>query len=569
MGLVCSLVLQPVIQLIFIVVSVIEYILLAICRLVTELAEVAKQVLRWLCKNVVRTVCDAVCGVVCGICDFFCGFFGCDCGCRNVCETICRTVTEVVCGWTYVLEVVLEYVTRFVCNYIIQAIIRLINLVVTFVTMVLTWVCSLIDLVIRWLLCITRLTELWDKVLGDTRERRFRVAPRIVRNRAGHSAWFVYVGNPDATGNVDQNALVYILSDEGRPLLPVVDRTTGSIGYFEVETRGSVITGRLRRGRDRELVPGRPFLYYAHKVMEIASHLFGDIFATSADDDGTGTDIRRNLFTYQPNVQAWLASVSASALTANHYNNWSNKYTSSGASDYFGDQTISDMGVRVDTDDTCSHPTNTFLHLSTPVEFPPANTAVAEDMGCGAGQTLTFDETNYLMQHRHDGFSIATYFVSRYDKNDSHVGCNDLLGYTTVTFEGNSGPLFVTSSVLEFDEDTNRMMSRIVRNIRATAIVRVAETYIHELGHQSGLLHQEDDPDCADPTTLHIARMMNPGASVRRAWSRMEWCLIRGTPYVTARSLTPFTQAPELPDSGSQPQPQPLPTPRAGGTDHA
>lgn len=556
MGLVCSLILQPVIQLIFIIVSIVEFILRAICRLVTELAEVVKQVLRWVCQNVVRTVCDTVCGLVCGICDFFCGLFGCSCGCKNVCDTVCGTVTELVCGWTYVLEVVLDFVTRLVCNYIIEAIIRFINLVVTFVTMVLTWVCQLIDLLIRWLLCITWISELWDKILGDTRERRFRVAPRIVRNRAGHSGWFVYVGNPDASGNVDQNSFTYILSDEGRPLLPVADRVTGVVNYFEVETRGNLITGQLRRGRDKELVPGRPFLYYAYKVMEIASHMFGDIFATDPADDGTGTDFHKNLFTYQPNVQAWLAA--NNALPRNHYNNWNGKYTSTSASDYFGDQSISDMGVRVDTDDTCSHPTNTFLHLSTDIEFPPAHTAVAEDMGCGAGQTLTFDETNYLMQHRHDGFSIATYFVTRYDKNDSHVGCNDLLGYTTVVIENNSGtPLFLANKVLEYHEDTNQMMSRIVQNIRATDIARVAETYIHELGHQSGLLHQEDDPDCADPTTLHIARMMNPGASIRRAWSRMEWCLIRGTWYITALSLEAFTQAPELPDSGSTPNPIP------------
>ncbi len=561
MGLVCSLILQPVIQLVFIVVSVIEFILVTICRLVTQLIEVLTQVLRYICENVVRTVCNTVCGLVCGICDFFCGIFGCDCGCRNVCNRICDTVTQLVCAWTYVVEVVLEYVTRFICNYIIQAIIRLMNLLVTLVTMVLTWVCTLIDLLIRWLLCITRLAELWDKILGDKRERRFRVAPRIVRNRAGHSSWFVYLNNVDASGNVDQNAQTYILSNEGRPLLPIRDRTTGRIDYFEVETQGDFITGRLRRrdgrdGRDGELVPGQPFLYYAYKLMEIASHQFGDIFANNAGDDGTGTDILKNLFTYQPNVQSWLAA--AGMLPQNHYNFWSGKYTSPGNSDYFGDLTISDMGLRVDNDDTCSHPTNTFLHLSTDIEFPPPNTRIAEEMSCGAGQTLSFDETNYLMQHRHDGLSIATYFVSSYDKDDSHVGCNDLLGYTTVTFEGNGGPLFVRDMVLAYSADTNQMMSRIVQNIRATDISRAAETYIHELGHQSGLLHQEDDPDCADPTTLHIARMMAPGATVRRVWSRMEWCLIRGTWYITASALPPFTQAPELPDSGSVPAP-PIP----------
>ena len=61
-------------------------------------------------------------------------------------------------------------------------------------------------------------------------------------------------------------------------------------------------------------------MYYAYKVMEIASHQFGDIFATNVGDDGTGTDFHRNLFTYQPNVQAWLAA--DSALPANHYNAW-------------------------------------------------------------------------------------------------------------------------------------------------------------------------------------------------------------------------------------------------------
>jgi hypothetical protein len=78
---------------------------------------------------------------------------------------------------------------------------------------------------------------------------------------------------------------------------------------------------------------------------------------------------------------------------------------------------------------------------------------------------------------------------------------------------------------------------------------------VHELGHQSGLLHQDDAPDCHDDTTLHIAKIMDPDASVRRAFSRLEWCMVRGTYYVTGSSIEPFLQAGELPDSGSRPDP--------------
>ena len=554
MGLVCSLVFQPVIRLIQTIAAIVEYILVQICRWITEAVAVLKQVLRYICNSVVRTVCGAVCSVLCGICDFFCGIFGCDCGCRNVCNNVCNVVTDVVCGWVYVLETVLDYITRFVCSYILQAIIRLIRLVVAIVTMVLTWVCSLVDVFIRWLLCWTYAADLWDKIFGDKRQRRFRVAPKIVCNNAGHSDWFVYVNNTDANGNVDQNAMVYILSDQGRPLLPVVDRRSGTVNYFEVLTRGNFITGALLR-RDGAFVAGRPLFYYANKVMEIASHLLGDLFARGSSDDGTGTTPERNLLTYRPNVQAWLGA--AGQLPANVYNDWGNKYAAPGASDFFGDGTISDMGVRVDKDSTCSHPTNTFLHLVHPIQLPHPNTSIAENMTCGAGQTLSFDDTNYLMVNKTDGSSVTTYFVSKYNVDESSVGCNDLLGYTTVTFQDSNGPIFVGTRVFAFEADTNRMMASIVGDLsnRRSQVVRVGETYVHELGHQSGLLHQDDAPGCKDDATLHIAKIMDPDASVRRAFSRLEWCMVRGTYYVSASSLEPFLQAGELPESGSQPNP--------------
>ena len=555
MGLVCQLVFQPVIKLIQIVISVIEYILVQVCRLIQELVNVVIQVLQWVCNTVVQTVCGAVCSVICGICDFFCGIFGCDCGCENVCNNVCNVVTNVVCGWTYVLQTVLEYVTRLVCTYILQAILTLLNLIEAIVTMVLTWICSLIDIIIRWFLCWTYLAEIFN----NTKPRRFRVAPKIIRNNKGYSDWFVYVNNPNADGNVDQNVQGYILSDQGRPLVPVANSDSGAIAYYEVATRGSFITGKLKRteGAEGQFVQGRPFLYYAYKVIEISSHLFGDIFATDPADNGRGTDFHKNLLTYNANVQEWLAS--DGKLTSNNYNAWSEKYTNTSSGNYFGDQTIPDMGIRVDTDSTCSHPTNTFFHLvNGDIGFTPGNTDVAENMTCGASQTLTFDQTNFLMLNKDgDSSAVTTYLVSKYNASESSVGCNDVLGYTVVTFDDDSGPLFIAMKVLAFDADTNRMMAAVVENISAKSpeIVRVAETYLHECGHQSGLVHDSDKPDCENDTTLHIAKVMDPNGSVRRAFTRFQWCVVRGSSYITRSSLKPFVQAPELPDSNSVPPP--------------
>jgi hypothetical protein len=546
MGLVCRLVFQPVIKLIQIVVAVIEYILIQICRFIQELVSVVTQVLAYVCNTVVHTVCGAVCSVICGICDFFCGIFGCDCGCENVCNNVCNTVTDVVCGWTYILQTILEYVTRFICNYLLQAIVTLLNLVEAIVTMVLTWICSLIDIFIRWLLCWTYLAEIFN----NTNPRRFRVVPKIIPNNEGHSAWFVYVNNPTPAGSVDQNVRGYILSDQGRPLIPIVS-DTNEIRYVEVRTRGDVITGEVRRG-DGE-VEGRPFLYYPYKVMEISSHLFGDVFAGDASDDGRGTNFEKNLLTYNTNVQAWLDR--DGKLAENNYNKWSGKYTSPGSGTYFGDRSIGDMGMRVDTDSTCSHPTNTFLNLIDDIVLTAGNSAVAESMTCGPSQSLTFDEMNFLMLNKGDGSAVTTYFVSRYAPNESSVGCNDVLGYTVVSFAGGDAPLFIGNRVIEFTADTNPMMARIVENVSSKdpAIVRVAETYLHECGHQCGLLHDTDKPECENDKTLHISKLMNPGGNVRRAYTRLQWCMVRGSTYVTSDSITPFTQAPELPDSGTVP----------------
>src|SRR6266487_2181559 len=195
MGLVCQLVFTPVFKLVHVIVTVVEFILVQVCRLIQELVNVITEVLTYVCNTVVHTVCSAVCSVV------------------------CNTVTEVVCGWTYILQTVAQWVTRLVCNYILQAILKLLDIIVTFVEMVLTWICTLIDIIIRWILCWTYLGDIFN----NTKPRRFRVAPKIIRNKDGYSDWFVYVNNPGPTGAVDQNVQGYILSDQGRPLVPVVD----------------------------------------------------------------------------------------------------------------------------------------------------------------------------------------------------------------------------------------------------------------------------------------------------------------------------------------------------------
>jgi hypothetical protein len=534
--LLCQWIVTPVVKLIEVVVSIIETILLFVCRVIKELVQAVVSVLKYVCNTVVHTVCNAVCSVVCGICDFFCGLFGCDCGCENVCNSVCNTVTDVVCGWTYVLETVLEWVTTVICDYIIQSIIIVLHLFEAIVTMVLTWACSLVDDGVRWLLCLTYVSEIFN----NTDPRRLKVAPKIIRNSQGYSDWFVYVNNPDDHGNVDQNIEGYILSDQGRPLNPVSENSV--IVYYEVETKGDTITNHLKR-REGEYVPGQPFLYNAYKVIEIASHLSGDGFASAPTDDGRGTDPANNLFTYTTNVQAWLDN--EHTLSQNNYNSWPAKSSSFAAGN-------TDFGLRVDVDSTCSRPTNTYLHLAEDIVFTPANTDVAENMTCGASQTLTLDQTNFLMENKNpDGGVITTYLVSKYDESEASVGCNDVLGYTIVTFE-DSGR---TSRVLPFRHDTNRMMAEIVDDLSTAraAFVRVAETYLHECGHQCGLIHDTGAPDCANAITLNIAKLMDPDGSLRRALTRNQWCMIRTSCYVAGDDLDAFLQAPELPDSGTHP----------------
>lgn len=563
----CKLVSEPVIKFIQFVISVIENILELICNLIKQIINIVSQVLQYICNTIVQTICGAVCNVICGICSFFCWIFGCDCHCDTFCQSVCNVVTTVLCGWTWIIKNILQAIVVLICDYIIKAIIALLNLIEMVVTAILEWICVLGDDLGRLILCGTRIADLRD----STDPRVLQVAPKIVPNDQGYSDWFVYVNNPTANG-VDQTQRGYILSDQGRPLTAQVDPGSGAISYYEVETDGDIITGTLKQDAGN-YVPGQPFLYYAYKVLEIASHLLGDIFATSPGDNGQGADFHQNLYTYNPNVQNLLAQ--QSQLKANNYNAWPGKNSQTNAPNdrtpFFGDGSISDMGTRVDTDATCSRPTNTFLELvNGQIEFTPGNTEVAENMTCDFWETLHIDDTNFMMQNKDgDANAITNYLVSRYNPDDSQVGCNQFLGYTVVTFDGQKTPLFILQKVLPFVADTNTMMASIVGNISGKGddvqagmfdisvvghnadIVRVAETFVHETGHQCGLTHVSGNPDCWNSATLNIAKVMDPDGTNRRSYSRWSWCMIRTSPYVTSDNMTPFTQAAELPDSGT------------------
>jgi len=547
----CKLVFQPIIKLIQVIVSILEYILVQICDFIKKFINAVTKALEWICNTVVQTICGAVCNVICGICSFFCWIFRCDCHCENFCKSVCNVVTKVLCGWTWIIKNILQAIVVLICDFIVKAIIALLNLIEAIVTMILEWLCVVGDVAVRWFLCWSHIADLRD----TTESRVLKVAPKIVPNSQGYSDWFVYVNNSTRDGVVDQNMPGYILSDQGRPLVPQVDSGSGTIAYVEVETDGDFITGTLRHDGG-DLIPGQPFLYYAYKVIEIASHLLGDVFATNPGDNGQGTDFHQNLYTYNPNVQELLAPPPPKQPPMNNYNAWPGKYTGAGGSQYFGDQSITDMGMRVDTDATCSHPTNTFLNLvNGAIEFTPGNTDIAENMTCDAGELFTFDDTNFLMLNKDDDASaVTTYLVSRYSTDDN-VGCNQWLGYTVVTFSQTSSPIFVIHRKLPFVADTNAMMASIVANFTGhnQDIARVAETYVHECGHQCGLLHDSTDPNCKDPNTLSITKVMDPDSNIRRAYTRIEWCMIRESAYVTSSDLTPFTQASELPDSGNRP----------------
>jgi hypothetical protein len=529
MGFVCHYVFQPVIKFIQFAFSVIEFFLVQICKFITELVNVLVNILSYI----------AVCGVICGICGFFCGIFGCDCHCENFCKNVCNTITKWVCGWTYILQWVLNAIVVLVCNYIVKAIIVILHYIEAVVTMILTWVCSVIDVIIQWFLCWTYIAEIFN----NTDTRYFKIAPKIIPNSQGDSRWFVHVANPVvSTGSgaaipavVDTLAPIYILSADGLPLLAEVDSDNNvTYNVIAVEPRTGVITGR-RTGQQ-----GTPLLYYPYKVIEIADHLFADKFASNGLESGnnsvpgtkTYTD---NLLTYSDATQTVLGTTP----TSNVYANWPDKFVgNSSDSNFYGDNTNPDIGLRVDVNN-CNHSTNTFINLVDNMQFAPPDTDIAENMSCGAGQSLTFLQTNYLLLNKNsDDNAVTNYFVSEYNGDDGSTGCNDLLNYVIINYSSKRNALFTNAEVLPYTPNTNQMMARIVQNIKSNpTIVRTAETLLHENFHQNGLFHDKDNPDCENDQTFHVSKSMNPGGSVRRILTRLQWCMIWNNYYMVSSPL--------------------------------
>jgi len=216
------------------------------------------------------------------------------------------------------------------------------------VTMVLTWLCSLVDDGVRWLLCLTYAAEIFNKRIRGVSGSR----PRSVRNSEGYSDGRL-CQQRGRERERRQNLQGYILSDEGTPSPGRL--RSGAIVYYAVR----------RRGHDHEPSEARPRRLptsrVGHSVLRVQGDRdrkppAGDAFANAPGDDGRGTDPAKNLHT----LQLERASVAGQRAHARpqQLQRWPDKFANPAGS-YFGDGSISDRACRVDTDSTCSHPDET------------------------------------------------------------------------------------------------------------------------------------------------------------------------------------------------------------------
>lgn len=622
MGLLCRFVFNPVIMLIHVLVASIQNVLRWLCHTIATVFWALESVLENVCNTVVQNVCSSVVSTVCGtVCGFFCGIFGCSCDsvCNSVTSTVCNAVTSVVCAWTHVLRWILETVYTLVCGYIVQAIIVMLDVLEAVVVMILTWVCTLIDVGLQWFLCWTWIAEGLDWLTGGFSQdgtRYLRVTPKIIPNDQGDSGWFVHVANrqrvydswqasvADTSGALKPLAAgdsgVYILGSHGEPLRA---RPDGGYEPMAVD-EGDNILPEVDRSwyvdqRGVKNYVATPFLYYPYKMIEVADRLMSDQFGVDPASASAGTlplvegKGPFDQMVYQrANVQT-IAAVTASGVAAtetpetrrlfNVYALWPNKYSGGSPGSYSGGGTDAantkpdgktpaelDVGVRIDRDSCSRLPTCHVVPVAN-ISYAPRSTDLAEDMKCGPSQSLSLLQTDTLLDNKGDSSTVTTYLVTKYDSSDKSVGCNDLLGYTVVDAKGSAQAvgLFMNREVLPYFTDRTKMQMHVVANIvgvhKPTVsartggfdtqftevfipgeldftgyypsdnrfnLVRVAETYIHEAGHQCGLLHDNDDADCRSDARK-IDKTMKPGGSVRRALTRIQWCMIYNSDYVT------------------------------------
>ena len=99
-------------------------------------------------------------------------------------------------------------------------------------------------------------------------------------------------------------------------------------------------------------------------MIEIASHLSGDGFASAPTDDGRGTDPANNLFTYTTNVQAWLDN--EHTLSQNNYNSWP-----ANMMQLLRRRPTPTSDFALTSTRPVAVPTNTYLHLAEDIVFTP------------------------------------------------------------------------------------------------------------------------------------------------------------------------------------------------------
>jgi hypothetical protein len=623
MGVVYRLIFQPLISVLGVIIAISENVLGTVCSMTTSIADLLTNIFEWVSDDMVPYVCKHVS-------DFICTLYGiCDAKhrCRHVSDYISDLVINGARGLMYTLRWITQQSVILICNYIIQYILIVLNYIDAIVSISLIWVGISIDTGIQAILCWTHIAEFYN----NRRPRYFKITPKIVPNDQGHSDWFIYVSNdigttvatnsvptvagpttiiipkgnttiaagsttdqittesvtnpdgtteqlPSFTSSAVDRDNKYILSDKGKPLRPhIID---GICTYYEVavDTTSGNITGSFAFHIDpitlvRSRIQGFPLLYYPYKIIEIADHMFSNIFGTNGLEVGSATYTHNppftpaptgysdpytlNLLTYKPRTQAQLGTGFASSLTAgqfadqlthNVYANWTDKFsggfTTAAAGTVSGYQ--EDIGTRVSRDGCCNHRTNTSFNLTTDISYTPPSTSCAEKLGCGSGLALTFDQTNFLVSNKdNDDTVITTYFVNKYQTDEASLGCSDLLGYTINRFSdvvgdlggGTQTNLFVslTPNIFVYSPNKNIMMATVVNDIinnGTLAMIGIAENFIHGIAHQCGLLTQTDKPVCNNPT-LNVSKIMNPHELIRRVFSRMEWCMIWNSDYVT------------------------------------
>lgn len=196
-----------------------------------------------------------------------------------------------------------------------------------------------------------------------------------------------------------------------------------------------------------------------------------------------------------------------------------------------------------------------------------------------------FDVNDYsfLLDNKHENPSVLTvYFVNKHTEKDGELSCTDMLGYVFCPFrnpdgtprlvkesdgvqldcDGNPSPdqntngTFEDPLLIENGTSNNDIMEKIICSFKHKKdVVSVSEDLVHQLGHQSGLLHTSEDVEDEDMRRDEIVRVMyrklckkdkkcdkkcrprngcddDKERLIRRVLTPKEWCILRSCGYL-------------------------------------